>query len=120
MNLSKQPKIKSLKNRNEIKDLLANGRKVFNKYGIIFIKQDSSLKNNMSAVLIKKKCGNAVKRNYIKRIVRNFIREHSEQVGKYNRTLFLYLFKGSVNYEDMESVYLNALNKYEKSSTHFY
>lgn len=113
MNISKQPNISSLKNKVEIKDLLATGRKVFNKYGIIFVLKKTNEPNLKSAILIKKKIGNAVHRNYIKRLNRHFIREHADQLSQYPRSLFLFLYKGKVTYQELASEYLRALKKYE-------
>ena len=67
MNLSRTPKISSLKNSDEIQDLLATGEKVYSKYGLIFFKNEFKDSNSAAAILVKKKIGNAVKRNYIKK-----------------------------------------------------
>ena len=91
MNISSPHNIKSLKNSSEIKDLLAHGRKVFNRYGIIFIREEKNFPDTRIAILIKKKAGNAVHRNYVKRIIRHFIREQDALLSKYGRSTFLYL-----------------------------
>ncbi len=111
MNLSKTHNIRSLKRKNEIKDLLTNGKKVFTKYGLIFYQDQSAAEYNAIAILIKKKCGNAVKRNYIKRIIRSFIREYANELTAYNRMVFLYTYLGTVNYSDIKEHYLKAISK---------
>ncbi len=117
MILSKTPNISSLKNKKEIQDLLASGRKVYTKYGIIFLKNIPEAVNNKAAILVKKKCGNAVKRNYIKRVLRYFIREHARLLSNNNRIAFLYLYTGKAEYKKIETIYINALNRYEENST---
>jgi ribonuclease P protein component len=111
MNLSKTHNIRSLKSKNEIKDLLANGEKVFTKYGLIFYQNQPATDYNAIAILIKKRCGNAVKRNYIKRIIRSFIREYAEELTAYNRMVFLYTYLGTVTYLDLKERYLKAISK---------
>ncbi len=117
MILSKTPNIYSLKNKKEIIDLLASGRKVYTKYGIIFLKNISEAEVTTVAILVKKKCGNAVKRNYIKRLLRHFIHEHALQLSKNSKIAFLYLYTGKAEYKKIETIYLNALNRYEENST---
>ncbi len=116
MILSKTPNIISLKNKKEIQDLLASGRKVYTKYGIIFLKNLPEATDKRIAILVKKKCGNAVKRNYIKRLLRYFIRKQALLISKNNRVAFLYLYNGKAEYKKIETVYLNALNRYEENS----
>lgn len=115
MNLSKTPKVKSLKSKDEIKDLFSTAKRVRTPYGIIFLKKDSS-GENLAAVLIKKSTGNAVHRNYCKRIVRHFIHKHAEKLLVYNKIIFLYLYNGKIGFEKLESGYLKALEKYEQNS----
>ncbi len=40
-------------------------------------------------ILVKKNFGNAVKRNYAKRLLRHFVRENPTLLSKYNRVIFL-------------------------------
>ena len=115
MNLSRTPKIGSLKNRSEIQVLLASGEKVYTKYGLIFLKDLSDSSKTNIAILVKKKTGNAVHRNYVKRLIRNFIRNHAEKICFKNRIAFLYLFQGKIEYNNLEEAYLKAFIKYEEN-----
>ena len=54
------------------------------------------------SVLIKKNVGNAVKRNYYKRIVREFIRKNINKFGTYKKIVFLYNYKGNINFRKLE------------------
>ncbi len=54
-------------------------------------------------MIIKKNVGNAVKRNYSKRIVREFIRKNIKKFNKFNMIIFLYNFKGNLNYKDIDA-----------------
>ena len=111
MNLSKTPKIKSLKKRDEIKDILSSGRNIRTKYGPIFLKRKPNEKSIYIGILIKKKCGNAVKRNYIKRLIRRFIRLHSLLLNMNTRTIFLYSYVGKIDFTSLETEYLKAVKK---------
>ena len=69
-------KISSLSKSEDFKDIL-NGKKISNPYTIIFFKKLSSKSNkslNVSFVT-KRKIGNAVKRNKIKRRLRNIMNQ---------------------------------------------
>jgi ribonuclease P protein component len=61
-------------------------------------------------VVIKKNIGNAVKRNYSKRLVKEFIRKNINIFCKYNKMVFLYNFKGTVNYKDLDADFKKNLN----------
>ncbi len=69
-------KISSLKKSEDFKNLL-NGKKISNKYLTIFFKSISfkSNKNLNISFVTKKKIGNAVKRNKIKRRLRNIMHD---------------------------------------------
>lgn len=119
MNLSKTPNITSLKNKEEIKDVLNSTEKIRTKYGIIFVKRNVS-ENLLAGILIKKNTGNAVQRNYSKRIIRHFIRAQAQQLTTYSRVVFLYLYKGKTTYAQLESSYLKALKKYEQTTFNYH
>ena len=119
MNLSKTPRIASLKNKEEIRDIFSSSEKIRTKYGIIFLKRDTSDKI-LAGILIKKNTGNAVQRNYSKRIIRYFIRAHAQELETYSRIVFLYLYKGKTTYAKLESSYLKALKKYEQTTFNYH
>ena len=96
MSLSVRHNIVSIKKDDEIKSLLANGKKVYTKYGIFFLAESPKIDPPGFAVLIKKNVGNAVSRNYCKRLVREYARIHLDLFSKYSRILFLYNFRGTV------------------------
>ena len=69
-------KISSLSKSEDFKDIL-NGKKISNPYSIIFFKKLSSKSNKLLNVsfVTKRKIGNAVKRNKIKRRLRNIMND---------------------------------------------
>ena len=74
-------KIVALSNNEDFKKLL-KGKKTSNKYSTIYFKELSNKDNkklNISFV-IKKKIGNAVKRNKIKRRLRNIMNELTKKI----------------------------------------
>ena len=73
-------KIVSLSKSEEFKSILG-GRKISNKYLTIFFKQLSGkdIKKLNISIITKKKIGNAVKRNKIKRRLRNIMNDASKK-----------------------------------------
>tara|TARA_B100001971_G_scaffold207932_1_gene228875 strand:- start:11 stop:352 length:342 start_codon:yes stop_codon:yes gene_type:complete len=71
--------------KNQDFKLILTGKKVSNKYLNIFFKKlsDKSSKNLNISFLAQKKLGNAVKRNKIKRRLRNIMR-HISKISKIN------------------------------------
>ena len=94
-------KISSLSKSEDFKNLL-NGRKILNPYSTIFFKKLSSKSNkslNVSFVT-KRKIGNAVKRNKIKRRLRNIM---NDAINRINMNLnYSYLFIAKKNIYDVE------------------
>ncbi|RMH66627.1 MAG: ribonuclease P protein component [Calditrichaeota bacterium] len=88
MNLSSQPKITSLKSKKEIARLFNKGIRKRFKYGVVILRNDPCL-DRKAGVFVKKHMGNAVYRNYLKRIVRHYIRENATLLSDYSRVLFL-------------------------------
>ncbi len=94
-------KILSLSKSEDFKNLL-NGRKISNPYSTIFFKKLSSKNNKLLNVsfVAKRKIGNAVKRNKIKRRLRNIMNDAAKKV---NMNLnYSYLFIAKKNMYDAE------------------
>ena len=102
MNLRDQHSIVTIKKNTEIKEILSTGKKIYTKYGIFFIghkKTDSRLN---FAVLIKKSVGNAVWRNYCKRIIRAYTRKKIDKFPENRQVIFLYTHGGKISYRLLE------------------
>ena len=94
-------KISSLSKSEDFKDIL-NGKKISNPYTIIFFKKLSSKSNKLLNVsfVTKRKIGNAVKRNRIKRRLRNIM---NDAIKTINLNLnYSYLFIAKKNIYDAE------------------
>ena len=94
-------KILSLSKSEDFKNLL-NGRKISNPYSTIFFKKLSSKNNKLLNVsfVTKRKIGNAVKRNRIKRRLRNIM---NDAIKTINLNLnYSYLFIAKKNIYDAE------------------
>lgn len=110
MNLSRRHRIVSIRKAKEIKEVLDNSKKIHHKYGIIFLNKSKVVSEKLrAAVLVKKSCGSAVRRNYIKRIGRNFIVRNITLFKNYNRVIFLFLSKENFKYKDLEKELLNKI-----------
>ena len=94
-------KISSLSKSEDFKNLLS-GRKISNPYSTIFFKKISSKSNKFlnASIVAKKKIGNAVKRNRIKRRLRNIM---NDAIKTINLNLnYSYLFIAKKNIYDAE------------------
>ena len=90
-------KIVSLSKSEEFKSILG-GRKISNKYLTIFFKQLSGkdIKKLNISIITKKKIGNAVKRNKIKRRLRNIMNDASKKINLNLKYCYLLIAKISV------------------------
>ena len=90
-------KISSLSKSEDFKDLLS-GRKISNLYSTIFFKKISSKNNNLLNIsfVTKKKIGNAIKRNKIKRRLRNIMNEAVKKIKINFDYSFLVIAKSSM------------------------
>jgi len=108
-------KIACLSKNTEFKSLL-NGKKISNKYSTIFFKKLNGKninKLNISFVA-KKKLGNAVIRNKIKRRLRNIINEALKKININLNYSYLVIAKKIIfedKYENIKKTFLIDLNK---------
>ena len=98
-------KIVSLSKSEEFKSILG-GRKISNKYLTIFFKQISGkdIKKLNISIITKKKIGNAVKRNKIKRRLRNIMNDASKKINLNLKYCYLLIAKISVLNDSYENI----------------
>ena len=108
-------RISSLSKNEDFKNLLS-GRKIANQYSTIFFKKISSKNNkylNVSFVT-KKKIGNAVKRNKIKRRLRNIMNDAVKTINMDLNYYYLFIAKKNLyngNYKMIKESILKDLTK---------
>ena len=78
-------KYHTIKNYDEFKFVMNNGKKIFKEYGIVFklgkdqfckkFPKYAKISGNLYGIMATKKLGNAVKRNFIKRKIRIVIKK---------------------------------------------
>ena len=108
-------KIVCLSKNNEFKEIL-KGKKNTNKYFTIFFKKLSNKNNNKLNIsfITKKKLGNAVNRNKIKRKLRNITNEAIKKLSlKFNYS-YLVIAKGTIlknEYADIKKTMFTEFNK---------
>ena len=105
-------KISSLSKSEDFKNLLS-GRKISNPYSTIFFKRISSKNNKLLNVsfVTKKKIGNAVKRNKIRRKLKAIIQKLLKKRGAINRDYTYIVFGKSNAYVEKEKVLLPTMIK---------
>jgi len=108
-------KISSLSKSEDFKNLL-NGKKISNPYSTIFFKKLSSKNNKLLNVSIvtKRKIGNAVKRNKIKRRLRNIMNDAIKTINMNLSYSYLFIAKKNIynaEYKIIKNSIFNDLTK---------
>tara|TARA_B100001121_G_scaffold68304_1_gene60244 strand:- start:477 stop:818 length:342 start_codon:yes stop_codon:yes gene_type:complete len=90
-------KILSLSKSEDFKNIL-NGRKIMNPYSTIFFKRLTSKNNKLLNVsfVTKKKIGNSVKRNKIKRRLRNIMNDAIKSISMNLNYSYLFIAKKNI------------------------
>ena len=109
-------KVISLKNNEDFKSLL-KGRKLSNKYFVMFYKK--LLKKNSNylniSIVTKKKLGNAVQRNFCKRRFKNIVNEIIKKISLNFNYSYLILAKDSSlrkdSFGDLKKTMFSEFNK---------
>jgi len=115
MNILSKHKIVTIAKKDEINLILSQGKRIYHKFGLIFLFNEPDQEDLKIGILVKKSCGNAVERNYIKRICRAFIREHFDLFTNTNRVIFLFNKKSRIKYRDIEREFCKKLSRNEKN-----
>ena len=108
-------KISSLSKSEDFKNIL-NGKKISNPYSIIFFKKLSSKSNKLLNVsfVTKRKIGNAVKRNKIKRRLRNIMNDALKTIDMNLNYSYLFIAKKNMydaNYKIIKDTIFRDLTK---------
>ena len=108
-------KISSLSKSEDFKNLLS-GRKISNPYSTIFFKKIYTKNNKLLNIsfVAKKKIGNAVKRNKIKRRLRNIMNDAVKKISINLNYSFLVIAKSSVlnnEYKNIKETLFQDLEK---------
>jgi len=108
-------KIISLSKNEDFKSILG-GKKISNKYLTIFFKKlsDKDYKKLNISFVTKKKIGNAVKRNKIKRRLRNIMNDAAKKIDLNLKYCYLLIAKISVLNEPYENIKQTLFNDFEK------
>ena len=108
-------KIISLSKNEDFKSILG-GKKISNKYLTIFFKKlsDKDYKKLNISFVTKKKIGNAVKRNKIKRRLRNIMNDASKKINLNLKYCYLLIAKISILNEPYENIKQTLFNDFEK------
>ncbi len=108
-------KIVSLSKNEDFKSILA-GKKISNKYLTIFFRKLSDKNNkklNMSFIT-KKKIGNAVIRNKIKRRLRNIINDATKKININFNYCYLLIARVSLLNDPYDKIKKTVFNEFEK------
>ncbi len=108
-------KIKSLSKSEDFKNLL-KGKKISNPYSTIFFGKNYSKNNELLNVsfVAKKKIGNAVKRNKIKRRLRNIMKDAIKKININLNYSYLFIAKKNIydaNYKIIKDSIFRDLDK---------
>ncbi len=108
-------KIVSLSKSEDFKSILG-GKKISNKYLTIFFKKlsDKDYKKLNISFVTKKKIGNAVKRNKIKRRLRNIMNDVAKKIDLNLKYCYLLIAKISVLNEPYENIKQTLFTDFEK------
>ena len=108
-------KIVSLSKNEDFKSILG-GKKISNKYLTIFFKKlsDKDSKKLNISIVTKKKIGNAVKRNKIKRRLRNIMNDVAKKIDLNLKYCYLLIAKISVLNEPYENIKQTLFSDFKK------
>ena len=104
------PRSEILRKKKDIQTLFQNGKKHFGKHlRLYFLKAE----NRAVAFLVPKKAGHAVKRNRIRRLMREAYRLHKQEVGNIHILLIANPMIEKPTFQNIENDFLNLLQKME-------
>ena len=103
-----------VKNNREFDNIIQNGKYVQNKDFIIYY-MNNTFRKNRFGVSVGKKIGNAVTRNYYKRVIRN-ICDNNKKYYSNNKDYIIIMKKGcmELKFSDMNDSFMYLMQKINK------
>lgn len=108
-------KIKTLKKNYEFKNVLSKGKFYIGKYIIVYVK-DNNKKENFIGIAVNTKIGKAVKRNRIKRVIRESYRINKEKIKKGKDIVFLWNKNAKINDANFYNINKELLEIFDKAN----
>ncbi|MBP3501938.1 MAG: ribonuclease P protein component [Clostridia bacterium] len=108
-------KIKTLKKNYEFKNVLSKGKFFVGKYIIIYIKENHK-KENVIGIAVNTKIGKAVKRNRIKRVIRESYRINKEKLKKGKDIVFLWNKNAKITDANFHNINKEMLDLFDKAN----
>ncbi len=108
-------KIKTLKKNYEFKNVLSKGKFFVGKYITIYIK-DNNKNENFIGIAVNTKIGKAVRRNRIKRVIRESYRINKEKIKKGKDIVFLWNKNAKINDANFYNINKEMLEIFDKAN----
>lgn len=108
--------IRKIKKNKEFSSIYNKSKKVYTRYAIIFISENNSNNEPRFGFVASRKTGNAVRRNRIRRLFREFVRENKDKMRKSADYIFVgkSVLKDKIDtlkYEDIKKDMMKVINK---------
>ncbi|MBE5806119.1 MAG: ribonuclease P protein component [Clostridiales bacterium] len=108
-------KINTLKKNYEFRNVLSKGKFYCGKYITVYIKQNN-IKKNVIGIAVNTKVGKAVKRNKIKRLIRENYRLIKNNIFEGNNIVFLWNKNAKINDVNFFEIKKDFLNIFQKAN----
>ena len=107
--------IKKIKNSKEFSLVYNNSKKIYTKYAIVFVRNNENEEQRFGFVA-SKKTGNAVQRNRIKRLFKEFVKTHKNKFRE--NTDYIFVGKSilkenikNLKYKDIEKDIIKVIKR---------
>lgn len=108
-------KIKTLKKNYEFKNVLSKGKFYINKHIILYVK-DNNKKENYVGIAVNTKVGKAVRRNRIKRLIRESYRIEKDKLKRGKDIVFLWNKNSSIEGMNYSIVHKEMLELFDRAN----